>query len=54
MAPPPAATCLAFDPRDNNVVAIGMDDSTIMIYNARSDKVPSLVLVKISDESVMK
>ncbi|XP_024167813.1 topless-related protein 1 isoform X2 [Rosa chinensis] len=39
MAPPPAATCLAFDPRDNNVVVIGMDDSTIMIYNARLDKV---------------
>lgn len=41
MASSPAATCLAFDPRDNNVVAIGMDDSTIMIYNARSDKVTS-------------
>lgn len=54
MASSPAATCLAFDPRDNNVVAIGMDDSTIMIYNARSDKVTSLVLVKTSDDAVMK
>ncbi|KAL8171732.1 hypothetical protein V2J09_023536 [Rumex salicifolius] len=41
MAPPPAATSLAFHPQDNNVIAIGMDDSTIQIYNVRVDEVKS-------------
>ena len=39
MPPPPAATYLAFHPQDNNVIAIGMDDSTIQIYNVRVDEV---------------
>lgn len=39
MPPPPAATFLAFHPEDNNIVAIGMDDSTIQIYNVRTDEV---------------
>ncbi|XAR70707.1 hypothetical protein NMG60_11027659 [Bertholletia excelsa] len=39
MAPPPAATYLAFHPQDNNVIAIGMEDSTIQIYNVRVDEV---------------
>ncbi|KAH7692892.1 YVTN repeat-like/Quinoprotein amine dehydrogenase protein [Dioscorea alata] len=39
MAPPPAATYLAFHPQDNNIIAIGMDDSTIQIYNVRIDEV---------------
>lgn len=39
MPAPPAATCLAFYPRDNNILAIGMDDSTIVIYHARMDEV---------------
>ncbi|XP_022721208.1 topless-related protein 4-like isoform X2 [Durio zibethinus] len=39
MAPPPAATFLAFHPQDNNVIAIGMDDSSIQIYNVRLDEV---------------
>ncbi|XVE89075.1 hypothetical protein DITRI_Ditri19aG0121100 [Diplodiscus trichospermus] len=39
MAPPPAATFLAFHPQDNNVIAIGMDDSSIQIYNVRVDQV---------------
>ncbi|KAL3528878.1 hypothetical protein ACH5RR_008200 [Cinchona calisaya] len=39
MSPPPAATYLAFHPKDNNVVAIGMEDSTIHIYNVRIDEV---------------
>ncbi|KAG2534025.1 hypothetical protein PVAP13_9NG226822 [Panicum virgatum] len=34
---PPAATFLAFHPQDNNIIAIGMDDSTIQIYNVRID-----------------
>lgn len=41
MPPPPAATCLAFHPQDNNVIAIGMDDNTIQIYNVRVDEVKS-------------
>ncbi|PON71317.1 Topless-related protein [Parasponia andersonii] len=44
MPPPPAATCLAFHPRDNNIVAIGRDDSTILIYNVRSNKVKSKLM----------
>lgn len=41
MPPPPAATFLAFHPQDNNIIAIGMDDSTIQIYNVRVDEVPA-------------
>eukprot|EP00252_Welwitschia_mirabilis_P014885 TRINITY_DN3294_c0_g1_i12.p1 TRINITY_DN3294_c0_g1~~TRINITY_DN3294_c0_g1_i12.p1 ORF type:complete len:1122 (-),score=243.87 TRINITY_DN3294_c0_g1_i12:562-3927(-) len=41
MAPPPAATFLAFHPQDNNIIAIGMEDSTIQIYNVRVDEVIS-------------
>ncbi|KAK9666382.1 hypothetical protein RND81_14G181000 [Saponaria officinalis] len=41
MPPPPAATSLAFHPEDNNIIAIGMDDSTIHIYNVRIDEVNS-------------
>ncbi|KAI3505449.1 hypothetical protein L1887_27579 [Cichorium endivia] len=39
MPPPPAATYLAFHPQDNNIIAIGMEDSTIQIYNVRFDEV---------------
>ncbi|KAL5767492.1 hypothetical protein ACOSP7_014099 [Xanthoceras sorbifolium] len=39
MSPPPAATFLAFHPQDNNIIAIGMEDSTIQIYNVRVDEV---------------
>ncbi|KAH9316517.1 hypothetical protein KI387_025144, partial [Taxus chinensis] len=39
MVPPPAATFLAFHPQDNNIIAIGMEDSTIQIYNVRVDEV---------------
>ncbi|XP_057856327.1 protein TPR3 isoform X1 [Cryptomeria japonica] len=41
MAPPPAATFLAFHPQDNNIIAIGMEDTTIQIYNVRVDEVKS-------------
>ncbi|KAK3427749.1 hypothetical protein EUGRSUZ_F03923 [Eucalyptus grandis] len=41
MPPPPAATFLAFHPQDNNILAIGMDDSTVQIYNVRVDEVKS-------------
>lgn len=39
MPPPPASTFLAFHPQDNNIIAIGMEDSTIYIYNVRVDEV---------------
>ncbi|KAL0291040.1 UNVERIFIED_CONTAM: Topless-related protein 1 [Sesamum angustifolium] len=41
MPAPPAATCIVFYPPDNNIIAIGMDDSTILIYNIRVDEVIS-------------
>ncbi|GAB2277382.1 Topless- protein 3, variant 2 [Dionaea muscipula] len=41
MSPPPASTFLAFHPVDNNVIAIGMEDSMINIYNVRVDEVKS-------------
>eukprot|EP00246_Nothoceros_aenigmaticus_P004019 TRINITY_DN1530_c0_g2_i1.p1 TRINITY_DN1530_c0_g2~~TRINITY_DN1530_c0_g2_i1.p1 ORF type:complete len:664 (+),score=128.44 TRINITY_DN1530_c0_g2_i1:208-1992(+) len=41
MPPPPAATFLAFHPQDNNIIAVGMEDSTIQIYNVRVDEVKS-------------
>lgn len=39
MPPPPTSTFLAFHPMDNNIIAIGMEDSTIHIYNVRVDEV---------------
>ncbi|KAL6282031.1 hypothetical protein ACE6H2_012960 [Prunus campanulata] len=39
MPPPPAATYLAFHPQDDSIVAIGMDNSTIVIYNLHSYEV---------------
>ncbi|XP_071909862.1 topless-related protein 1-like [Coffea arabica] len=38
LLPPPTATCMAFYPLDNNLVAIGMDDSTVLIYNVRDSE----------------
>ena len=38
---PPAAT---FHPQDNNIIAIGMEDSTIQIYNVRVDEVSILIV----------
>lgn len=48
MPPPPAATFLAFHPQDNNIIAIGMDDSTIQIYNVRVDEVWYIFLHKVA------
>lgn len=42
MQPPPASTFLAFHPQDNNIIAIGMEDSTIHIYNVRVAEVISI------------
>lgn len=39
MPPPPTPTFLAFHPQDNNIIAIGMEDSSIHIYNVRVDEV---------------
>ncbi|KAG2400304.1 Topless-related protein [Vigna angularis] len=41
MPPPPMPTCLAFYPRDNNILAIGLDDFSIIIYNASTNKIIS-------------
>ncbi|KAJ3698981.1 hypothetical protein LUZ61_002686 [Rhynchospora tenuis] len=49
MHPPPAATFLAFNPQDNNVIAIGMEDSTIQIYNAKTREVATLYFLEISN-----
>lgn len=39
MPPPPAASCLAFHLEDNNIIAIGRDDGSLLIYNVRLDDV---------------
>jgi WD40 repeat protein len=33
MAPPPSVTFIVFHPQDSNIIAFGMEDSTIQIYN---------------------
>ncbi|KAJ0654192.1 putative transcription factor WD40-like family [Helianthus annuus] len=38
-APLPASTCLAFYPPDNNIVAIGMSDCSILMYNVQHNSV---------------
>ncbi|KAG5555927.1 hypothetical protein RHGRI_006543 [Rhododendron griersonianum] len=38
MRPPPASTFLAFYPHNKDIIAIGMEDSTICIYNHRKNK----------------
>lgn len=38
-SPPPAATFVAFHPEDNNIIAMGMDDFSIQIYNVRVNEV---------------
>nr|GEZ53542.1 hypothetical protein [Tanacetum cinerariifolium] len=38
MLPPLAATFLAFHPHDNNLIAIGMEDSSIQIYGVQVDE----------------
>ncbi|XAR71008.1 hypothetical protein NMG60_11028077 [Bertholletia excelsa] len=39
LSPPPVATCITFYPQDNNIIAIGTDNSTILIYHVRTDVV---------------
>ncbi|KAJ1375967.1 WD40/YVTN repeat-like-containing domain superfamily, partial [Sesbania bispinosa] len=43
MPPPPSSTFLAFHLQDNNIVAIGMEDSTIHIYNVMVNEVKSIL-----------
>ncbi|XP_076937061.1 protein TOPLESS-RELATED PROTEIN 2-like isoform X2 [Bidens hawaiensis] len=38
MSPPPAATCLALHPQDDNTIAIGMENAKIEIYNISYDR----------------
>jgi len=39
MEPPPAPTFLAFYPQNDDIIVIGMDDSSIQIYDAHNNKV---------------
>ncbi|CAL9010623.1 unnamed protein product [Prunus brigantina] len=39
MPPPPAATFVAFHPVDNNIIAVGMEDSTIHLFHVPIDTV---------------
>ncbi|KAL2558772.1 WD repeat domain-containing protein [Forsythia ovata] len=47
MPPPSAETFLAFHPQDNNIIAIGMDDSSIQIYNVQVDEVEPELKTKL-------
>jgi len=49
MPPPPAATFVAFYPQDNNIVAIGIDDSSIDIYNVRFDEVVTWTMIYVAN-----
>lgn len=50
MPPPPAASCMAFHLEDNNIIAIGRDDGSLLIYNVRLDDVK--VQVKEHDSMI--
>ncbi|KAL3499950.1 hypothetical protein ACH5RR_039043 [Cinchona calisaya] len=39
MSPPPATTCLAFYPPDNNLIVIGTEDSEIRFFDPRDEQV---------------
>ncbi|WCJ30342.1 Protein TOPLESS [Euphorbia peplus] len=43
MSPPPVTTSIAFLPEDNNIIALGTADSTIIIYHVRTAKVAKVV-----------
>jgi hypothetical protein len=45
MPPPPAATFLAVHPQDNNIIAVGLEDSTIQIYNVQVDEVNTVTFL---------
>ncbi|TVU19687.1 hypothetical protein EJB05_35853, partial [Eragrostis curvula] len=42
--PPPAATFLAFHPNNKSIIVIGMDDSSIQIYNVQTRKIISKLM----------
>lgn len=49
MPPPSAATFLAIHPRDNKIFAIGMEDSSILIYDFQADVVrPVFFVLKVN------
>jgi len=39
LAAPLAATFLAFYPKDSNLIAMGMEDGTVLIFNWGTNKV---------------
>ncbi|XP_055820274.1 protein TPR3-like isoform X2 [Solanum dulcamara] len=47
MPPTPAATCIACHPSDNNVIVVGMDDSTIIVYNVRLEEIFFILILQV-------
>ena len=39
LSPPPAATSVMFYPEDNNIIIIGKEDGSILIYTVQKDMV---------------
>lgn len=53
MSTPPVATCIAFDPKDNNVIAIGMEDATVQIYHVRLDEVSYYCVAEFCEKFIV-
>lgn len=39
MPSPSMVTCLAFYPEDNNILLVGLDDSSILVYHIHKEQV---------------
>jgi hypothetical protein len=46
--PPPAAVSLGFHPRDNNLIALGLEDGFVALYNAKIESTVHKVPVAVS------
>jgi len=44
MAPPPSITFLTVHPQDDNIIAIGMEDSSIQIYDTNNNEVQRVLM----------
>jgi len=44
MAPPPSTTFLTVHPQDDNIIAIGMEDSSIQIYDTNNNEVQRVLM----------
>jgi len=49
MSPPSAATFLALNPENNNILAVGKEDSLIHIFNVHKDQVFILKIKQIQN-----